>query len=237
MIQHYLPAPPREIVPVVKEASRRLEASVAELDDRSLAVPTGLPGWTRGHVVAHLTHNADAFFEVTAAALTGELRTTYPGGSGVRDSAIERDACRPAAEAIEGLRAAHERLHGLWDSRSDDDWQLPVLFRNGVLAHLLAARWREVEIHHTDLDVGYPPSRWSPAFSHHAIDFLLPRLEEAEPVELIATDTGGSWQTGPQSTVEIWGQAHQLAAWLAGRASPTDLGVSDADAPALGPWP
>lgn len=235
--QYHLPAPWEEIVTAVKEASQRLEASVAQLDDRSLEEPTALPGWTRGHVIAHLTHSADAFFEVTAAALEGELRETYPGGDEARNSAIERDARRSAAEATEGLRAANERLARLWDSRSDDDWQLPVLFRNGVLGHLLAARWREVEIHHTDLDVGYPPSRWTSAFSHHAIDFLLPRLEQAEAVELIATDTGGSWQSAPQSTVKISGKAHQLAAWLAGRASPTALEVSPADAPALGPWP
>ena len=235
--QHHLPAPPGEIVTAVKEASQRLEASVAQLDDRALAEPTILPGWTRGHVVAHLTHNADAFFEVTAAALEGALRRTYPGGVDARDSAIERHAGRAAAEAIAGLRAAHRRLHDLWDSRSDDDWRLPVLFRNGVLAHLLAARWREVEIRHTDLDVGYPPSLWSPAFSHHAIDFLLPRLAAGEAVELIATDTAGSWQSGPESAVKIRGKAHQLAAWLAGRTAPTALEVSAADAPALGPWP
>ena len=55
----------------MKKASQRLEASVAQFDDRALAEPTEFPGWTRGHVVAHLTHNADAFFEMTGAAFEG----------------------------------------------------------------------------------------------------------------------------------------------------------------------
>lgn len=232
-----LPAPPGRLVAVVQEASDRLDAAVGRLDDRALAASTDLPGWTRGHVVAHLTHNADAFVEVTVAALEGERRRVYPGGAGARDAAIERDAGRPAAEAVEGLRAAHRRLHGVWVSLDDDDWQRPVLFRDGVLAHLLAARWREVEIHHLDLDVGYPSSRWSPEFSHHAIGFLLPRLETADAVELVATDTGGTWRTGPGIPAGIRGEAHQLAAWLAGRAPATELEVTIEDAPALGPWP
>ncbi|HKN97338.1 MAG TPA: maleylpyruvate isomerase N-terminal domain-containing protein, partial [Pseudonocardiaceae bacterium] len=42
------------------EGTERVESAVAALSDDELGGTSGLPGWRRTHVVAHLARNADA---------------------------------------------------------------------------------------------------------------------------------------------------------------------------------
>lgn len=72
----------------LREATERLLTAVARLDNASVAEPSRLPGWSRGHVLAHLARNADALVNVL------EGRPMYPDAV-TRDSDIERDAPRP----------------------------------------------------------------------------------------------------------------------------------------------
>ncbi|GAA2279299.1 hypothetical protein GCM10010234_14980 [Streptomyces hawaiiensis] len=46
---------------------------VAPLDDGQVRAASALPGWTRGHVLAHLTDNARMFTRLAEHALRGEL--------------------------------------------------------------------------------------------------------------------------------------------------------------------
>src|SRR3954447_14281823 len=51
----------------LSEATRRLIRSADALTEDRFAEPSGLPGWTRAHVLAHLALNAEGL----AGALTG----------------------------------------------------------------------------------------------------------------------------------------------------------------------
>ncbi|GAA3306714.1 hypothetical protein GCM10020295_63660 [Streptomyces cinereospinus] len=73
----------------VRDATERLLAAAAELDNADVTEPSRLPGWTRGHVLAHLARNADALVNV----LQG--RPMYVSAD-ARDADIERDAPRPS---------------------------------------------------------------------------------------------------------------------------------------------
>ncbi|MGW1678893.1 maleylpyruvate isomerase family mycothiol-dependent enzyme [Saccharopolyspora sp. NPDC002376] len=211
----------------VVEGHQYLLEAISALTDEQVAAPSLLPGWSRGHVLAHLTDNARAFARVSAHALRGELVDAYDGGQQERDAIIEGLAGNNAEEHRARLARHSTALEAVWSQAAESDWKRPVRFRNGDLAGIVRMRWREVWIHLVDLDVGVGPDRWTPEFAHHAIDFLLPRL----PDGFTLRDGDRTWSTGP---TEIAGRAHDLAAWLAGR---TPQETPSGPLPELGPWP
>src|SRR3954471_23186695 len=107
----------------VLEATERLLTAVAKLDNASVAEPSRLPGWTRGHVLAHLARNADALVNVL------EGRPMYPSGE-ARDADIERDAPRPLDVQLADLRDSAARFQEAGDAPAD--WSRTVELRNGV---------------------------------------------------------------------------------------------------------
>jgi maleylpyruvate isomerase len=62
---------------LLPEATQRLVRTVDGLDDEALAAPSGLPEWTRGHVVAHLALNAEGMARVLDSRAEGEPTTMY----------------------------------------------------------------------------------------------------------------------------------------------------------------
>ena len=62
-----------------------------QLDDAAIAEPSLLPGWTRGHLLAHLARNADALVNVLSPR-----RSHVPSASPRRGHRARRR--RPVAE-------------------------------------------------------------------------------------------------------------------------------------------
>lgn len=60
---------PERASQLCREAQQRLMLRVSGLGDGDVRSPSQLPGWTVGHVLAHLARNADAH----ARRLTGSL--------------------------------------------------------------------------------------------------------------------------------------------------------------------
>ncbi|MFG2298245.1 maleylpyruvate isomerase family mycothiol-dependent enzyme [Streptomyces sp. NPDC048603] len=218
----------------LQEATDRLLTAVAKLDNGSLAEPSRLPGWTRGHILAHLSRNADALVNVF------EGRPMYVSGD-ARDSDIERDSGRPLQEQLADLRHSAAGFAAVADRPAD--WSRTVELRNGVTdsaARVPFRRLVEVELHHVDLGIGYELEDLPAEFTAREIDFLADRWSgrpEVPSAELIASD-GGTWRTGtagePQVTVR--GTSAQLLGWLAGRADKGDsLTTSGGPLPVLPP--
>ena len=222
-------------VSAVIEAHRTLEGLVAGLNDQQVAAKSALPGWSRGHVLAHLTDNARMFARLTEHALRGELVAGYDGGVDERNAIIEATAGRSAAEHRVQLAAHTAGLEAAWERAADVDWSRPVTFRNADLAATVFARWREAWIHMVDLDLGVRSGDWPEDLAAHAIDFLLVRLPAGTRIR--AEDGGRQWSVGdgPPGTV-VTGAVRDLAAWLAGR-TPTLSPVATEQLPVLGPWP
>ncbi len=217
-------APVREVI----SAHRRFTAAVSGLTESDLAAPTALPGWTRGHVIAHVADGCRAFAELTEAALRGEIVSLFPGGVDERNERIEKLAVAPDLPAR--LHDGIEPVEAAWSRAEPEDWHRPVRFRNGDLAGTVFARWRETWIHLVDCAVGVTPADWPVPFAAHAIDFLLVRVPPG--VALVATDTGRRW--GPDDGVQVTGAVRDLAAWVAGRSPAGPVAGPPVE---LGPWP
>ncbi|MEU9299363.1 maleylpyruvate isomerase family mycothiol-dependent enzyme [Streptomyces sp. NPDC048269] len=199
----------------VREATDRLLAAVAKLDNAALAEESLLPGWTRGHVLAHLARNADALVNVF------EGRPMYESAS-ARDEDIERDAGRPLEEHLADLRDSGARF--LATTEPDQDWSRTVELRNGITdlaANVPFRRWVEVDLHHVDLNIGYELSDLPDEFTDREITFLADRWSGRPEVPPTALAAGGGrgWRTGSAGdpAVTVSGTPAELLAWLAGR--------------------
>jgi maleylpyruvate isomerase len=126
------------------------------------ALPSLLPGWTRGHVLTHLARNADSFVRALAAGDAGEVVMQYEGGAEGRAADIEAGAPRPWDDQVADVRGACARLETAFAAQRR--WDLVMLRAPGVevpLAELPFNRLREVVVHHADLgDAGYTPADW-----------------------------------------------------------------------------
>lgn len=212
----------------VLDAHRRLAALIEPVTDAQVVEPSALPGWTRGHVLAHLAGATDAM--ARQAEREGELVEVYEGGRPARDADIEAHTGRTADEHRAAIAAAVARLTTAWQGVSD--WDSPVLYRSGTLLGTAFALWREVEIHARDLRLG--PFAWSPEFCLHTLDFLSARVPDGVRLTLVATDHGREWTFGEGEHVELSGALEDLTAWLAGREY---AGPISGPKPELKPWP
>ncbi|MEV5428729.1 maleylpyruvate isomerase family mycothiol-dependent enzyme [Streptomyces sp. NPDC052701] len=217
----------------VRDATERLLTAVAELDGAAVTQPSRLPGWTRGHVLAHLARNADALVNV----LQG--RPMYVSGE-ARDADIERDAPRPLQAQLADVRESAARFQQA--GAAPQDWARTVELRNGVTdsaSRVPFRRWVEVELHHVDLDIGYELEDLPAAFTQREIGFLADRFGGHPGVPATRlTDGTRAWHTGraaPEPEVEVTGSPADLLGWLAGRRDGTGLAVRGGPLPALPP--
>ncbi|MFE6893074.1 maleylpyruvate isomerase family mycothiol-dependent enzyme [Streptomyces sp. NPDC057694] len=231
----------------VREATDRLLAAISTLDNAAVAEPSRLPGWSRGHVLAHLARNADALINVLGG------RPMYVGAE-ARDADIERDAPRGLREQIEDVRASAERFARA--GSEDGDWERTVELRNGVTDRASRVPFRrlvEVELHHVDLGIGYELEDLSEEFTQREINFLAARFRNHQnlPSLLIKQDDGrmiptGAVQTYPLEEIEagavpeasglvVQGRQAELLGWLSGRRKGEALTVDRGSLPALPP--
>ena len=225
-------------------ATTRYLQALTVLDDESVRRPSVLPGWSRAHVVAHLSRNADAFTRVLSQVAAGEPASMYDS-SERRDADIEKTVgAHDLMDLVEDAITAVARLTGaLWSCEADPD--APYARVHGGEAtfplHTVGPRRRaEVEIHHADLDLGYEPASWPADFSTKLIrqrqDELAALPQGCPSMVLSSTDVAGLWKLGVGQGPEIHGTAGDLAWWLVGRGGGHGLTSSTGELPALGRW-
>ncbi|MET8122148.1 maleylpyruvate isomerase family mycothiol-dependent enzyme [Micromonospora sp. NPDC005291] len=215
----------------VDAATSRLLRTAASFDAADLATASLLPGWTRGHVLAHLARNADGFVNLLTAARTGEPLPMYASPT-ARTADIEAGAGRPPDEQLDDLRRTADLFTEAVAAMPADAWAATVQARRGPwpAALLVWGRLREIEVHHLDLAADYRPADWSETFahrllreaaSHHANGPKPPsmvlRLDGSEHDVVIGDRVGAPIVAGPVS---------DLAAWLIGRADGDPLSVT-----------
>ncbi|MFD9461562.1 maleylpyruvate isomerase family mycothiol-dependent enzyme [Streptomyces sp. NPDC060027] len=218
----------------VRDATERLLTAAAKSDNASVAEPSRLPGWSRGHVLAHLARNADALVNVL------EGRPMYASAT-TRDADIERDAPRPLDAQLADLRESAARFGET--GAAPADWSRTVELRNGVTdsaARVPFRRWVEVDLHHVDLGIGYELEDLPEEFVTREIDFLAERFGGHKNVPSTALDAGDGrvWTTGGGAEggpIAVRGPAADLLGWLCGRRDGTGLTVHGGPLPALPP--
>ncbi|MCZ0205410.1 maleylpyruvate isomerase family mycothiol-dependent enzyme [Streptomyces achromogenes] len=217
----------------VREATDRLLTAVAALDDAALAGPSRLPGWSRGHVLAHLARNADALVNV----LQG--RPMYASAE-ARDADIEEGAPRPVRVQVADVRDSAGRFQAAGDAPAD--WSRTVELRNGVTdsaSRVPFRRWAEVELHHVDLGIGYELEDLPGEFTERETGFLAERFSGHSDVPAIRlTDGTRAWITGRGADapgITVTGRPADLLGWLAGRRDGAALEVTGGELPKLPP--
>ena len=224
----------------VSAAEARLLDTLGRLDGASLRGPSLLPGWTRGHVLAHVALNAHSLVNLFEWARTGVETPQYPSWE-ERDSAIERHAGRSPDEHRSALVTAAAAFGAAALAVPPERWDEPVRGIGGdptPAASFLFGRLREVEIHHVDLDAGYGPGDWDEAFVRAVLDEVPARLSPraSEPFVARATDLDLTIEVGSGARTEVGGPARELLAWLLGRTDGWSLEVAGSAPPRVPPW-
>jgi maleylpyruvate isomerase len=199
-----------EAVSGAKAAQRRLLDTITSLTDQQARSPSLLPEWSVGHVLTHIARNGDSFVRMMRAALRGEVVTQYDGGHERRAADIAAGAGRPASELVADVARSAAELEAVWEVMTPQAWAGHGLNAGGDRWRCEAMpfhRWREVEIHHVDLGLGYAATDWPDDYVARELAITLRLLPERLPGD----------------------DQRQLLAWLLGRRDlPVDL--------ELAPW-
>jgi len=216
----------------VRESHERLGRTMSSLDEDVVRKRSLLPGWSRAHVLAHLARNAEAMSRMMTAALQGEIVDQYPGGSSARDADIEAGAKASVAELVEDVRKTAQNLDETAERMTTEAWQRPVRFLaigEQPAARTIWSRWREVEIHHSDLGLLYNPSDWPDAFVEEYLPGEVRRLPDRLPagMSVILRVDGYEGTYGPDDVpaMTFTGQPWALYAWLIGRVDQANAGL------------
>lgn len=233
---------PAELLASLGSAADAITGKVAGLTDENVRQASELPGWTRGHVLAHVAGVAHAMARQVEYAKRGETIAMYDGGAAGRNQAIELVAGHTAAEHREDIDAALERALADFRSLDTDDWRLPISYRDGVVLDGGLALWRELVIHLADLQVGRGPETWSKPFCLYLIDFLAARIPEGLRLKLLPLAQEPLSIGAGEHAISVSGMLTDIAAWLAGRTPTMGSLRAEADAdsvalPDLLPWP
>ena len=224
----------------IDEAENKLRATLDDLTDTDLGAPSLCEGWTRGHVLAHIALNAHSIVNLMEWARTGEETPQYPSWDD-RAADIERHSSRSIEEHREAIDAASEAFFEAARSLPLHRWDFSV---SGIssdptpVSVYLFGRWREVEVHHFDLDTGYGPDGWSDAFVRRALEGVPGRFEDRveQPFAIHATDLDERHAIGDGEPVEtVSGPGRALLLWfLRGRVD--DLDAGEGNLPVLPSW-
>jgi maleylpyruvate isomerase len=237
-----LEAEARRFVEQASAAQQRLLAHVTGVSEEQVRAPSRLPGWTRAHVLSHLVLNAASH----ARMLRGETAMQYPGGPAQRAVDIEAGAQAPADALVDDLALWSHEVVVAWDAI--DDWGRDYAFGigTGPAWRSPRSRWREVEVHRVDLDLGYEPADWSEEFVREYLPEALdlgPRLPPEVHVHILGDDVGIETEIGPAdvSLRDVRGPGYAVLAWCLGREVPDGMlhaheAGAPAPLPALAPW-
>lgn len=220
-------------------ATTRYLAGIEDLTDVDVRAPSLLPGWTRGHVITHVSRNADALARVLRAAQAGTEATMYDS-SVQRDEDIEAGAGRSAAELREDASASWGRLlqaeNEIHDAHLDGTFARVSGARPVPVRKVGLMRRIEVEVHHADLGIGYTAADWPEDFVRRLLARRQKELADGPSMVLSSTDVEGLWKLGPGQGPEVKGTLAALTWWLIGRGDGSDLESSTGELPRLERW-
>jgi maleylpyruvate isomerase len=228
---------PEQTLAWMTDGTQRLLAGQAALSDEELAAPTGLPGWSRRYLLAHVAANADALRNLVHWARTGEERRMYVSTE-QRDADIAEGSLLPAAELRARMESSARSLAADLAALDGGAWDAKIITAQGLTRSASEIPWmraREVYIHSIDLDAG---TRWEdlpPEFLAALLDDVTARRSSkggGPALAVAATDTGHSWEVaGTGAPVPVSAPLADVCAYLTGRPAPELQ-----SAPALPAW-
>jgi maleylpyruvate isomerase len=201
------------------EGTKLCRHEVATLGQDAYGEPSGLPGWTRKHVVAHLAANAEALGRLLHWARTGEPAPMYSSPE-QRNTDIAAGARLPGTELTAWFERSAGELADAVAGLPANAWSAEVVTAQGRTVPAGEVPWmrsREVMVHTVDLGTGV-------GFADLPASFLAALRED-----IVA-------KRGPDTVPDVRGDLAEITAYLAGRQY---TGVTTRDgvpAPALPAW-
>lgn len=192
---------PVDTIDACRTSHRQLLAGLAPLTDDDFRAPSLLPGYSRGHVVAHIANKVKAHVRVLEGPAASEVRQLHPDGYDP-DLAAELGAKRPAAEIRSDLALCLGLLEATWEAFDDSLWNQQGIMAAGPrsMVEILAHHLRNVEVHHVDLDIGHRPSNWPSILVEGELSKRLRSFpDRAEHAEILA------WLLGRAPAPELTG--------------------------------
>lgn len=215
----------------ILEATHRLIRTVDHMTDEEYTAPSLLPTWTRAHVIAHLTLNAEGLAGALAGVMRGRSVPMYASPED-RDGDIAELAVATPTIIRNRLLGATSEFAAAVGAMPPDGWDTFIERTPGgtriATDTLPDKREREVQIHHADLGLAFTRSDWPDDFASRLLDQFstVPRLT---PFGLLATDLDRTWQCGEGAgEVTVSGTASDLGWWLSGRGHGDGLACTDA---------
>ncbi len=228
-------------IQVLRTADAAMRDVVAGLEPATVSRPSLLPGWSVGHVVSHLSRNADGLRNLLIWARSGVETPMYPSSES-RDADVESGARRPAAE----IQADYPAASGLLDAEiaalPPAAWSAMVRTRTGgpiPAAVVLDHRICELFLHHHDLGVDDGLTALSDQQATELLSVLQRTFIRTHqvPSMTLQPSSGPAVSLGPVDPAApvITGSPAALAGWLTGRTDGSELS-SDGPLPVLPPW-
>jgi maleylpyruvate isomerase len=223
----------------VQDATHRLIRTVDEMTDEDYAAPSLLPGWSRAHVVAHLTLNAEGLAGALAGVARGRPVPMYASPE-ERDGDIEELALAAPSTLRTRMLGATTEFAAAMGAVPEDAWGTRIQRAPGGPTFAAGAvpgmREREVEIHHADLLLSYTAAAWPAAFAARLLESMSRRKRERS-FWVHATDLDRRWQCGDgEDGVIVSGVAADLGWWLAGRGDGDGLISNNGVLPGIEEW-
>ena len=227
------------VLTLLREADSRLVRTVDGFQGDDWSQPSGLPGWSRAHVVAHLALNAEALAGALRGIVEGEPTPMYASQE-ARDGDIDELATAEASTLRERLMGGCGLFVEAAAGMTDEAWSDEIERTPGGPTFRAAAvplmRLREVEIHHADLAAGYAHQDWPVEFSTLLVASMTKR-EWSEPFVARATDVRQEWSFGDGSGgPTVTGTTARLGWWLTGRGAGEGLTSDSGSLPKVGAW-
>ena len=151
---HDLPLAERLLI--ARRGTAYFAQRLAELSDEQLAEPTGLAGWSRAHLLAHVGYNAAALCRLLDWAASG-VQTPMYASAEQRGREIAEGATLSAAALRNLFDHTVARLDEKWRHLPASAWDAQVRTAQGRLVPVSETAWmrtREVWIHTVDLGNG-----------------------------------------------------------------------------------
>ena len=237
---HDRPGADLDLADRLQDATGRYLRILDTLTESGRGAPSLLPGWTRGHVVAHVACHGLA----TAAALDEMRRGRDPvlyESPERRTADIEElataDLPRLRTVSLEAAGRCHEAIEAvLGRGRAEVADRRARVFpdaeRTMDVDETVRTRWREVEIHHADLAGGYGPADWPQDFTDYVLDLVV--ADRGEECDLLLVTPERDIAVGNGEGLRVEGMPAGLAWWLLGRAGGTRKLTGRL--PLLSPW-
>ncbi len=216
-------------------------AKLSAIGDAELDAPSGLPGWSRKHVVAHLGFNARAVARLVHWAKTGEVTPMYSDPN-ARAKEIETGARWDARRLRAFVRTEQEALAAALGGLDEADWSAQVMTGQGRRVDASEIPWlrtREVWIHAVDLNAGGDFTDFPPDMVDRLVVEVVKKRRAGHTPALNIRPTDRSilgLLDVPPVAGAVDGTAADLARWLTRRET---RGVRTADGsplPELDPW-